>query len=82
MTRRALTEPLFHALFQGMLAPLARRAREDTTLCLELRGRAFSLYYRGGRVLHVEAPAVGYRFDFDPRYFRGRGSPPAGRPDH
>ena len=71
--KRALGEAFLIDLKSGVLAPLLDAVNVDSTLCLELRGEYFNVYYRGGSLLKVSAKQSAGQHDvfFDRKYFRG-----------
>lgn len=73
---RALGKAFLSDLKSGVLAPLLDAVRVDATLCLELRGGYFNVYYRGGSLLKVTAKQSPGQYDvfFDSKYFRGEGA--------
>lgn len=54
-TSRTLTPQLFVAFEKGHLTPLLRVLRMDDTLSLEFRGAKAIAYYRGGKLLEIQA---------------------------
>ena len=68
---RALDECLFGSLKEGgRLFELAEAVRSDTSLCLELRGKYFNVYYRGGNLMKVKKTGDGFSFTFDRKYLK------------
>jgi hypothetical protein len=67
---RALSQEFFDALKTGPLKWVVARVRRDSTLCLELRGKAINLYYRGGSLLKIVGigGAGRYEPEFDDQY--------------
>ena len=55
----------------GVLHELLCRVKADDTLDLQIRDDAINVYYRGLNLVEVSlSPASGYKFHFDPNYFR------------
>ena len=65
---RAMPPEFFKDLESGPLKWVVDRALGDSTLCLELRGSAVNLYYRGGSLLKIVATGSGYEPKFDSKY--------------
>ena len=65
---RALSEGFFKDLETGSLNWVVARTQADQTLCLELRGNAINLYYRGGSILKIMSTRGGYKSKFDEKY--------------
>ena len=57
-------------LKDGCLSGLREMVVSDPSLCLELRGSAIHVYYRGGRLMAVERKRDGF-FGFDSDYLKG-----------
>ena len=70
---RALGDGFRRALAEGVLSPVTKAVKGDTSLCLELRGSSVNVYYRGGSLLKISRTNSGkrYRVRFDPKYFKG-----------
>lgn len=66
-----LNDEFLDDLKGGVLAPLTKAVRSDTSLCLELRGGSINVYYRGGSLMKVKQSAKGYAVSFDEGYFEG-----------
>lgn len=66
---RALNDQFLNDLDTGLLSKVAKTVQLDSTLCLELRGEAINVYYRGGNLMKIEQTTTGYRATFDKNYF-------------
>ena len=66
---RQLGDEFVEDLEQGCLSGLLKMVVSDTSLCLELRGSAVHVYYRGGRLMAVERERNSYSFSFNDEYF-------------
>ena len=69
--RHGLTEkPFIQDLQEGVLAPLLKRVKEDTSLDMEIRQEYINIYYRGGNLLEVSkgSKGAGYSAFFNPEY--------------
>ena len=65
---RQLEPEFLNALKKGDLLPLLKLVKDDSSLCLELRGDYINVYYRGGSLMEVNHGASGPRFHFDKNY--------------
>jgi hypothetical protein len=67
---RALSQKFLDDLKTGPLKWVVDRVRRDSTLCLELRGKAINLYYRGGSLLKIVGIGGTGRYEpkFDDQY--------------
>lgn len=78
---RGLSDQFFGDLQTGLLSPLRERVLADHSLCLEIRGDAVNVYYRGGSLLRLGRRGRAYRAIFDMKYLTGTGLQiPAGFP--
>ena len=68
---RHLDNEFMEDLKQGRLRGLLDMVISDSSLCLELRGRAVHVYYRGGLLIEVERKRDSYSLNFDGNYFKG-----------
>ena len=68
---RHLDNEFMEDLNQGRLRGLLDMVTSDSSLCLELRGSAVHVYYRGGLLMEVKRERDSYSFDFDGNYFKG-----------
>jgi len=64
----------------GILFPLVDRIRKDRTLDFEIRSDEAHIYYRGGRLLHIQRNGKGFICGFDENYFQGNVSELKGPP--
>jgi len=62
---RQLSKNLFNALKEGDLKGLLEYVKNDDTLDMEFRGKYFTIYYRGGKLLSV-AETDTKEYDFRP----------------
>ncbi len=62
---RALGKQFVRDLATGILAPVTHAVHEDQTLCLELRGAAINVYYRGCSLMKITETSTGYQAGFD-----------------
>ena len=69
---RIISDKFVSELSEGILAPLTKMVKSDTSLCLELRGCYINIYYRGGNLMKVDATESAgiYTIYFDPEYFK------------
>lgn len=65
---RKLSENFILALKKGVLWPILNIARNDLTLCLEIRKDYINIYYRGGNILKIKREANCYSAFFDTKY--------------
>lgn len=72
MKKRAISNEFLQALKCGELKPILDAVLEDDTLCMELRGTAVSIYYRGGSLLRIDESSGGYSFVFYTKYCDSR----------
>ena len=75
---RRLEPEFLNALKKGDLLPLLKLVRDDSSLCLELRGDYINVYYRGGNLMKVDHRSSGTHFDFDEDYGAERPEATAG----
>ena len=75
---RQLKPDFLGALKEGDLFPLLKSVRDDSSLCLELRGNYINVYYRGGNLMEVKHGRSGTRFRFDKKYGAEPPEPAAG----
>ena len=61
----SLNEKLFTKLKDGSLSKLLEYVLKDDTLCLELRGDAVNIYYRGGSLFKIDKM---FNLTFDTKY--------------
>ena len=54
----------------GCLSGLREMVVSDPSLCLELRGSAVHVYYRGGRLMEVKRKRNSYSFNLNDSYFK------------
>lgn len=70
--KRALSDEFMHALKSGVLKEVLQAVKDDDTLCIELRGNAINIYYRGGSLFCIEekinASDISYQLKFDMNY--------------
>jgi len=67
--KRYLSGPFMSDLKEGgLLNPLLERAKEDPTLCFEIRGICINIYYRGGNIIKIEQQKKAYTASFDTNY--------------
>lgn len=67
---RQLSDDFVEDLKCGRLCGLLETVISDPSLCLEMRGSAVHVYYRGGRLMEVNQRHDGYSFGFDSKYFK------------
>lgn len=65
---RRINENFYNALKTGKLKKLLDCVLEDDSLCLELRGNAVNIYYRGGSLFKINDKNDKYNITFDTRY--------------
>lgn len=69
---RHINEEMMDAFLKGDLNPLLVAVQNDDTLDLELRGDSVNIYYRGGRLFHIEGKnskvSSSYEIFFDTNY--------------
>ena len=51
---RKLSQEFIGELKTGVLMPILRLAKLDSTLCLEIRNNYINIYYRGGNIIRIE----------------------------
>lgn len=68
MKQRKISDSFFQQLISGMLWPLLDAVHEDDTLCMELRGNAVNIYYRGGSLFCIKETSGEYLLTFDKKY--------------
>ena len=75
---RQLKPEFLSALKEGELSCLLKLVKDDSSLCLELRGDYINVYYRGGSLMKVAHGSSGSSFDFDEKYGAKRPEATAG----
>lgn len=65
---RRINNNFYKALKTGKLKKLLDCVLEDDFLCLELRGNAVNIYYRGGSLFKINDKNDKYNITFDTRY--------------
>ncbi|MCP5455903.1 MAG: hypothetical protein H7A30_06550 [Thermotogae bacterium] len=66
---RELSRNFFNDLKSGILLPIFKYVKSDSTIFLEIRDGFINLYYRGGNLLKISEKADGYKIAFDTNYF-------------
>lgn len=69
---RRINNNFYKALKTGKLKKLLDCVLEDDFLCLELRGNAVNIYYRGGSLFKINDKNDKYNITFDTRYYKDK----------
>lgn len=65
---RGINERFINDLKDGCLRFFFEQINTNKELCLEIRGKYISIYYKGGSALKISQQVKSYRFEFDSKY--------------
>lgn len=68
MAMHAISENMKNDMLNGKLKEVLEYVQCDDTLCIELRGKYFNIYYRGASIFKVEEIKGEYYFSIDKKY--------------
>ena len=67
---RAISDSFYRDLKTGCLSDILKAVHNDTTLIMELRGKAVTIYYRGGALFTITEGTDGYSATYNSAYWK------------